>query len=158
MSNCHDIEANLLEIVEHSLAGKLPDEISDHLAGCPACRELVETYQPLLAQLNQKDQTDLPDSVWRSVQQRINEYEERKRPFLSPLLRWHKAIGLSLRSLSLAAAVAVGIYLGSGFGNGSDALAEEIVAEYSSLLGDLPSGSLSESYFELDWENGGENR
>lgn len=157
LTDCRYIKENLLEIVERFAAGDQPDEWAAHLETCRSCRELVHQFAPMFTQLSQEPQ-EVPETLWRNVQRQVNQYEERKRSSILPSHGWHRAAVISLRSVVIAASVALGVYLGSGIVNGNPTFAEQLADDYSLVLTDLPAGSLSESYLNLQWENGGGSR
>jgi hypothetical protein len=147
--NCKDIETRLLEVAEQAANNELPDAVRAHLDNCPDCASLVNTYAATFVQVSGSDEP-VPDRVWRSLQQRIERFEESRKQSLFGWIFSGRPVLVSLRSATLALAAAIGIYLGSGLGNGQVTMAEQIADDYATLLADYPTGSLAESYLELE--------
>ncbi len=115
---CTEIEERLIEFAE----GKLPEETERryvaHLEACPLCAELVAEARAIFAPADPAVAENAPDTLWRAIQTKLNRIDKgrlkqptllsTRRPFVSSLLSY------SLRGLGAAAALLVGIYLGSG--------------------------------------------
>lgn len=154
MINCRHIEKNLLQIVEEIAVGRTPAEVTEHLQSCESCRQLVAESQAALAAFEQEPQ-ELPTTLWRSVQKQVNEYEESRKSSFLARPAWHRLVVASLRTVAILAAVGIGIYLGSGIVTTQTSLADQLATDYSLVLTDAPAGSLSQSYLDIQWENGG---
>jgi predicted anti-sigma-YlaC factor YlaD len=154
LTDCRYIKLKLLDVVEQKAAGKLTAETATHLENCAGCREMVDQFVPAFAQIRLEPQ-EVPENLWRKVQQEVNQYEERRKTSIFPSHGWRKVAVASLRSFVILVAAGLGTYLGSGIVNGNPTFAEELADDYSIVLTELPGGSISEAYLQLEWENGG---
>ncbi len=107
--NCRDIEANLLRIVEGEVTVSERKSLDEHLRGCAACRELVALYESAISAAATED-SESTESLWRSVQSRLNQIESTRRP--SAWIRRPVVITV-FQSAALAVAVWLGVTLGS---------------------------------------------
>jgi predicted anti-sigma-YlaC factor YlaD len=124
------------------------------LQSCESCRQLVAESQAALAMLEQGPQ-EVPATLWRNLQKQVNEYEERRSASFLKRPAWHRLAVASLRTVAILAAAGIGIYLGSGIVSTQTSLADQLATDYSLVLTDAPAGSLSQSYLDIQWENGG---
>lgn len=142
-----------MEILEGNLDQVSREAVEAHLLDCPECRELVTHYQPLF-KIDASFLTPVPATLWRSVQNRLNELEEgrRSQPTLFP--RRRPLFGYALQSLGVAAAIIAGVLLGKTPEATQTTYEEEIVSYYAGALSEsaLP---ISEIYTQVSNNQGG---
>lgn len=156
MINCTDIERNLIDLLDGSIDGERRMDFESHLKGCPTCRQLLATYQPLFSELTNRAAVELPRDLWHRLQDKLNRMEESRPSRLRLPVQWRPAISLSIRSLGLIAAVVAGIFLGNTPA-GSQELSEiEIIDYYASSLTQSSVNSAVDAFYQIDstGENG----
>lgn len=92
----HPSEARLLAYLDGENGA--PSDIEAHLAGCEACRQLLEDLRTIADLVSRSRQDDLPHPLWPAMEARCR---TPRRPFFSPTF----AVGS-------AAALVVGILIG----------------------------------------------
>jgi predicted anti-sigma-YlaC factor YlaD len=149
---CSDIESQLIEILEGNLSPADLESARVHLRDCSECRDLVAFYQPLF-KFDTAFQTPAPETLWRSVQNSLNELEEgrRSQPTLFPKRRPY--FGYTLQALGVAVAIIAGVLLGKIPESSQTTYEEEIVSYYAGALSEsaLP---LSEVYTQVSSSQG----
>ncbi len=109
MIKCSDIEKRLLEIVESGLDESQRTAIEAHLRECPSCAAMVAHYRAVF-QTQSVVEATTPESLWRSIQNRINELEggRQSQPTLFPKRR--PLFGMAMQAFGVAAAIIAGVY------------------------------------------------
>ena len=133
MIKCNDIENRLLAIVEGSLDQSEAAAIADHLRKCPSCGAMIAHYQAIFAAETETPAT-VPETLWRSIQNRINELEEDRQPQPTLFPKRRPLFGLALQSIGVAAAIIAGIYLGQTNQVEQTSYEDEIASYYAGAL------------------------
>lgn len=126
---CSEIQEQLSAWMDGEVPEELGAQLSDHLAGCPACRAELAALERLDAALAGLE-VPVPQDLATKVRRRL--------PSPAPVMPWFK-------SLALAACLVLGIFLGSSLtGILYPASANGITSEMASLeiFQDYPQGSL----------------
>ncbi len=151
---CIDIERNLIDLLDGSIDGERRVDFESHLEGCPTCRQLLATYQPLFDESMDRAAVELPRELWYKLQDKINRMEENRPSRLRLPVQWRPVISLSMKSFGLVVAVAAGIFLGNA-PTGSQKLAEtEIVDYYASSLTQSSVSSAVDAVYQIDATGG----
>jgi anti-sigma factor RsiW len=151
---CNDIEQNLIDLLDGSIKGDHRADFESHLKGCPTCRQLLATYQPLFNKSMDRTSVELPRELWHKLQSKINRMEENRPSRLRLPVQWRPVISLSIRSFGLVVAVAAGIFLGNA-PSGSQKLTEtEIVDYYATSLTQSTVSSAVDAIYQIDATGG----
>jgi anti-sigma factor RsiW len=151
---CIDIEQNLIDLLDGSIDGDRRVDIEAHLEGCPRCRQLLATYQPLFDKSINHAAVELPRELWYRLQDKINRMEENRPSRLRLPVQWRPVISLSIKSFGLVVAVAAGIFLGNAPA-GSQKLAEtEIIDYYATSLTQSSVSSAVDAVYQIDATGG----
>jgi anti-sigma factor RsiW len=154
---CTDIERNLIDLLDGSIEGERRMDFESHLKGCPTCRQLLATYQPLFDRFTSRATVELPGELWYKLQDKLNRMEESRPSRLRLPVQWRPAISLSIRSLGLVVAVVAGIFLGNTPA-GSQELSEiEIIDYYAFSLTQSSVNSAVDAFYQID-STGGNGR
>jgi predicted anti-sigma-YlaC factor YlaD len=151
---CTDIEQNLIDLLDGSVESDRRVDFESHLKGCPTCRQLLATYQPLFDKSLDRAAVELPYELWYKLQDKINRMEESRPSRLHLPVQWRPVISLSIRSLGLVIAIVAGIYLGN-VPTDSQKLSEiEIVDYYASSLTQSSVSSAVDAIYQIDATGG----
>lgn len=105
---CVRVKELVSDYVDGLVSPRVREEISEHLAACPACAREVETTTRMLSAVSELGRRRVPADLWPAVQARIEERQTvRQGAFtrlLAPVLR-------PLVALPVAAAAAAGVLL-----------------------------------------------
>ena len=132
MIKCNDIENRLLAIVEGSLDRSEAAAIAAHLRECPSCGAMVAHYQAIFAAEMETPAT-VPETLWRSIRNRINELEEGRQPQPTLFPKRRPLLGYALQTLAIATAIVVGVILGK-MPETETSFEDEIVSYYAGAL------------------------
>lgn len=157
MIKCTDIERNLIDLLEGSIDGERGIGFESHLKGCPTCRQLLATYQPLFSELTNRAAVDLPSDLWHKLQDKLNRMEENRPSRLRLPVQWRPVVSLSIRSFGLVVAVAAGIFLGNTPAGSQELSETEIIDYYASSLTQSPVNSAVDAIYLID-STGGNGR
>lgn len=142
-----------MEILEKNLNQTDLAAAAEHLRDCPDCRNLVSHFQPLFS-FEPADHIQVPQSIWRGIQDRLNELEEgrQSQPTLFPKRR--PLFGYVLQSLGVATAIIVGVILGKTPETQETSYEDEYISYYAGALTEsvLP---ISEVYEQVSLDQGG---
>ncbi|MDR3145185.1 MAG: zf-HC2 domain-containing protein [Treponema sp.] len=110
------------QILSLYVDGELPspwkEKLEDHLASCPGCRAILESWEHLSAELRDEDEPGRSERVWEGIEARINtaqtlpsrESSGARRLGLPDL--WHRRVSLPLpAAAALAAAAAAFVFV-----------------------------------------------
>lgn len=154
MFRCSDVNGRLIEVLEGKLNQADSAALAEHLQDCTDCRDLIAYYQPLF-NLETSDEVAVPQSLWRSIQNRLNELEEgrQSQPTLFPKRR--PLFGYALKSLGVATAIAAGILLGRTPETQQTSYEDEYASYYAGALTEsaLP---ITEVYEQVSQDQGGD--
>ncbi|MGB5105868.1 MAG: anti-sigma factor [Candidatus Zixiibacteriota bacterium] len=153
MNKCSDIEKRLLEIVEGSLGQSEVAAIEAHLRECPSCGAMVAHYQAVF-QTTTATAVKAPESLWRSIQNRINELEEGHQSQPTRFPKRRPLFGLAMQTVGLAIAIVAGVYLGQTDSVEQVTFEDEIASYYAGALTETPL-PLEEVYEQVSQEQGG---
>ena len=156
MTNCTDIERNLIDLLDGSIDGECRVDFESHLKDCPACRQLLVAYQPLFDRFTDSAKVELPGELWHQLQDRLNLLEDNRPSRLHLPLQWRPVISVSIRSFGLIAAVIAGIFLGNTPAGSQELSETEIIDYYASSLTQSPVNSAVDVIYQIDstGENG----
>jgi anti-sigma factor RsiW len=157
--NCTDIEQQLIEYAEGTLPEELIRAVDCHLRSCPACAELVSEAQLLFSSDDGPASVKAPDSLWRTIQNEINRIDRRRQGQPASRSTRRPVVTILLRSLGAAAALVLGIYLGSGTVQDGEATEltyeDEMVEYYASAIQGESAIPVGEVIYDFDYESQG---
>ncbi len=132
MFKCSDIESRVIEILEGNLDPVDSNAVETHTRDCTECRNLLAHYQPLFKN-DTASQTPAPETLWRSLQNRLDQFDEGRpiQPTLFPKRR--PLLGYALQTLAIATAIVVGVILGK-MPETETSFEDEIVSYYAGAL------------------------
>lgn len=157
---CTDIEENLIEYAEGRLGNDIARAVDSHIEGCSACAELIVEAKQLFSSEVPGTSEQAPETLWRSIQNEINQIDEGRHKQPTLLSTRRPFVRFSLQSLGAAAALLIGIYLGSGAvqnGEASELTYEDQLVEYYASAFQAESAiPVSEVVYDLEESTGGE--
>ncbi len=138
MRSCERLAKNLSAFMDGELAGRKRRRLERHLADCPVCRQQLHQWRALYNLLEGPVQPAPPFFAAR-LRARLQESRSERR-----VLRWAPA------SAAVILGLAVGFLIGTGLQPPS--AAEEGYGDVyvSALFNELPEGSLTAAYIELE--------
>jgi len=147
---CTDIEQNLIDLLDGSVEGDRRVDFESHLEGCPTCRQLLATYQPLFDESMDRTTVQVPRELWYTLQEKINRMEENRPSRLRLPVQWRPVISLSIRSFGLVVAIAAGIFLGNVPTDSQKLTESEIIDYYATSLTQTSVGSAVDAIYQVD--------
>jgi hypothetical protein len=73
--NCQGLRKIVSESSKDLFTMPLPEELTRHVNGCPACAEYVRSLRELTGFLDRMEERSAPDDLWAGVVAKINEME-----------------------------------------------------------------------------------
>lgn len=80
--DCSSFSDNLYDYIDGNLPKEMQQEMNEHCASCPACKELVELEKKIHQSLQGLPQPKIPKDFAESINQRININERKHKIFL----------------------------------------------------------------------------
>ncbi len=151
---CTDIDQNLIDLLDGSVESDRRVDFESHLEGCPTCRQLLATYQPLFDESMDRAAVELPSELWYRLQDKINRMEENRPSRLRLPVQWRPVISLSIRSFGLVVAVVAGIFLGHVPTDSQKLSETEIIDYYASSLAQSSVSSAVDAVYQIDATGG----
>jgi anti-sigma factor RsiW len=152
--DCIDIEQNLIDLLDGSIDVNRRVDFESHIKDCPACRQLLATYQPVFDQPMDHAAVGLPQDLWYKLQDKINRMEENRPSRLRLPVQWRPVISFSIRSFGLVAAIAAGIFLGNVPTDTQKLTETEIIDYYASSLTQASVSSAVDAIYQVDATGG----
>ena len=157
--NCTDIEQRLIEYAEGTLPAEQAQSFDAHLEKCVACAELAAEAKLVFASEESEISQDAPESLWRSIQNEINRLDKGRQKQTTLLSTRRPFVSFSLRTIGVAAALLLGIYLGGGSSQSSEVAAEtyedQLVDYYASAFQAESAIPVGEVIADLESSTGG---
>ena len=151
MTTCSKIEQQLFEWLDGRLGEKEIAELESHLKNCVGCQNLAGQYRRLTEPVEIPARGPVAAKSWDNLMRRIDGYEAER---VKPVGRWRPVVAISLRSLGLAAAVAVGIYLGYVPTSNAKTAESDVVDYYANVLSQTSSNTMINVFDEVGSEEG----
>ncbi|MFT6040152.1 MAG: tetratricopeptide (TPR) repeat protein [Gammaproteobacteria bacterium] len=63
MSNCNELDLNLVDYLEGELPATQTQSLDEHVASCAACRESVQDYRQILSAYGELEPEDVPEQI-----------------------------------------------------------------------------------------------
>jgi anti-sigma factor RsiW len=159
--SCTDIEQLLIEFAEGNLPAETIDAINLHLKSCPACDELVAEARVIFSSEVDMPTENAPESLWRSIQNKINRTDKGRLKQPTLLSTRRPFVVISLQGLAAAAALLLGIYLGSGSiqteAAAQQSYEDQLVDYYASAFQGESAIPVGDVVYELE-QSGGSGR
>jgi len=157
--NCKNVRNNFLSFLENELLEEQRMQMEKHLKNCPDCSRRLEESSQLWGTLKHRERIQPSPYFWTRLNQRIIDYEERKKPVLG----WLEGVLGWVRPAVAVTVLMICVFLGYSLGNSPPTngqtvsqLDERTVALQQFFdshdldpLTDLPRGSIEATYLEM---------
>lgn len=135
--DCDAVREQLGPYLDDELGSEASRPVEEHLATCRACADELESLRELAADLAWQGPTSVPDTLWTSIEERLD--------LVSAKSPQRLAVGTRLRVFRRPLAAAASILLAVGLGvagliwlDGSAPKAEASTIDFGALLDALP--------------------
>jgi len=156
ISDCRQVEDNLIDFVEGKAPESLRSAVNGHLKKCPECVRLVERFAEVWEAIPEGERFSPSASLWPDLLDRIRTLDE---PSLSGerlMTRLMNSLQITAAALLLLLSVVFGFHLGNvpeqyslreaSGEHGPEIIEKLFVIEYFQDFQDFPPGTLSDVY------------
>jgi hypothetical protein len=150
--DCQNIVNHLIDIVENNLPESLKKAILDHLALCPQCNRLVQSYSHAWKGLSTKEKLEPSESFWPELLAKI-EASEKSQPFREKIITGFRN---SLRPAAVSLILLFGVFFGYQLGTAHrpetspSEMSSQYIEQYLQDFQDFPYGSVGDFFTKYE--------
>ena len=147
---CRTVQRKLSAFLDGEVPEKMTSQITEHLSGCPACREEAASLSAVWKGLEEMREIDPSPYFWTRLNARIAQAERRR---FSPDRVW-RMLSRTLVPVTGVTAAVIGLWIGGALydvyqPDRTDEWDQVASALYLDTLDDFPAQSIGSAYMEL---------